>query len=218
MVKCPVCLTEQPVASTCRACGVSMGAATADAANPYSAPVIGVRLATAVPRYQPPLASHSSRLGAQIVDGILNTRYQPPLASRSSRLGAQIVDGILNIVVLIPSIAVAVLIESNSSRPSNGELVSVVMALGFLALNVYQWVLLSRCGQTLGKKAFGIKVVMYHDGSNPGFGRAVALRNWVNRLICVVPFYGLIDVLLIFGDERRCIHDHIAGTTVIEVS
>jgi uncharacterized RDD family membrane protein YckC len=65
-----------------------------------------------------------------------------------------------------------------------------------------------------------IKVEMYHDWSNPGFGRAVVVRNWVNILLVLsfLLFYGLIDVLLIFGKDRRCIHDHIAGTVVIDVS
>jgi uncharacterized RDD family membrane protein YckC len=31
-----------------------------------------------------------------------------------------------------------------------------------------------------------------------------------------IPLYGLIDVLLIFGSERRCIHDYLAGTKVVE--
>jgi uncharacterized RDD family membrane protein YckC len=171
-------------------------AALADAVNPYAAQVAGERLATGV------------------------ARYKPTLASRSSRLGARIVDMALNLVVLIPGFAVAALTEEDSSRSSNDDLVSGVMVIAFLALNIYQWVSLARSGQTLGKKAMEIKVVMYHDWSNPGFGRAVVVRNWVNILLVLsfLLFYGLIDVLLIFGKDRRCIHDHIAGTVVIDVS
>ena len=29
---------------------------------------------------------------------------------------------------------------------------------------------------------------------------------------------GLIDALMIFGEEQRCLHDHIAGTIVIDTS
>lgn len=199
MVKCPVCLTEQSPASNCRTCGAPMPEATADTANPYAAPIVGGPLAEAVPR------------------------YQAPLARRFARLAAQFLDGLINLVALIPG--VALLIAATNAPPKNGEvpiLAFVVMAIGFLCLNIYQWILLSRDGQTLGKKALGIKVVMYDDGSNPGFGRTVALRVWVNGLIGAVPYiggiYGLIDALFIFGEERRCIHDYMAGTKVIEVS
>jgi len=45
----------------------------------------------------------------------------------------------------------------------------------------------------------------------------VLLRSWVNGLIgLVVPFYGLVDILFIFGSERRCLHDLIAGTVVVK--
>ena len=43
------------------------------------------------------------------------------------------------------------------------------------------------------------------------------MRYFVNSLLGnVIPFYTVLDVLLIFGNERRCIHDHLAGTKVVE--
>ena len=38
----------------------------------------------------------------------------------------------------------------------------------------------------------------------------------VNGLIGIIPGYGLVDVLFIFGAERRCLHDYIARTKVVE--
>jgi uncharacterized RDD family membrane protein YckC len=36
-------------------------------------------------------------------------------------------------------------------------------------------------------------------------------------LPCIGPFYSLADILCIFREDRRCLHDHIAGTKVVQV-
>jgi uncharacterized RDD family membrane protein YckC len=96
---------------------------------------------------------------------------------------------------------------------------AIVMALSFFAVLGYQCYLLSTRGQTLGKKWLGIKILKL-DGSPPGFPAAVALRVLVNGLIGLIPVVGgiyvLVDTLLIFRDDRRCIHDLIAGTRVVK--
>jgi hypothetical protein len=38
----------------------------------------------------------------------------------------------------------------------------------------------------------------------------------VNGLLGVIPLYAIIDVLFIFGNARRCVHDYIADTIVIK--
>ena len=60
----------------------------------------------------------------------------------------------------------------------------------------------------------GIKVVRA-DGSKATLGRIFWLRNFVSALLNIVPFYWLIDCLLIFGDARQCVHDKIADTIVV---
>jgi len=37
----------------------------------------------------------------------------------------------------------------------------------------------------------------------------------VNSLISIVPLYGLVDALFIFGESRQCLHDRLADTFVI---
>jgi len=102
---------------------------------------------------------------------------------------------------------------------------SNAVGLGFFSLTLIfgaqlgLWVIqawyLSADGQTLGKQAMKIKIVMLEDYRNGGVGPNFLLRELVNGLICIIPFYGLVDILLIFADDRRCIHDHIAGTIVV---
>jgi hypothetical protein len=38
----------------------------------------------------------------------------------------------------------------------------------------------------------------------------------VNTVLAFVPFYGVVDALLIFGEARQCVHDKIADTIVIK--
>jgi uncharacterized RDD family membrane protein YckC len=145
-----------------------------------------------------------------------------------ARLAAQLLDGFIAIIAVLPGAVVMGVGGAFEDEAIEAETLEPLALFGFLLLflgamsiTIYQWVLLSRDGQTLGKKALGIKIVRHYDGANPGFGRAVALRIWVNNLISGIPccgaLYALIDVLLIFGVERRCIHDYIAGTIVVDV-
>ena len=72
-----------------------------------------------------------------------------------------------------------------------------------------------KSGQTLGKKALGIRIVKMNTGLNGGFVPNVLLRIILNGLIGVITFYGLVDILFIFRSDCRCIHDLIAGTQVV---
>ena len=122
------------------------------------------------------------------------------LAGRGSRLGAAIIDGL---IALIPYII----------------LIFVEPILGFLllaAVFILQMVLLTKDGQTVGKKALGIRIVKVDTGWNGGFVTNVLLRFILNGLLGLIPLYSLVDVLFIFRGDRRCIHDLIAGTQVIE--
>jgi uncharacterized RDD family membrane protein YckC len=75
-------------------------------------------------------------------------------------------------------------------------------------------------GQTIGKRIIGIRIVTFPDGRNPGGVKAILLRAIVNGLIAAIPLvgnvYSLVDICFIFRDDRRCIHDLIAGTQVIK--
>jgi uncharacterized RDD family membrane protein YckC len=63
-----------------------------------------------------------------------------------------------------------------------------------------------------------IRIVNYSDGQVPSAGRLIGLRYVLNSFLGrIIPFYAFVDVLLIFGNERRCIHDYLAGTKVVEI-
>jgi len=150
------------------------------------------------------------------------------LASRGSRLGAVMLNSLLGLPWIIV-IAVAAVVSSRGSKdfgsagqePGLGFIIA--MALGglyALGLMIFQAYLLSTTGQTLGKRWLKIRVVNL-DGSNPGFVGAVLKREIVNGIPSAIPYvggiYSLVDQLMIFGQEQRCLHDLIAGTRVVKV-
>ena len=141
------------------------------------------------------------------------------LESRKAGRGERLAAFVLDLVAFLVGGVVAGVGGSVASLGERGEVAVVVGLLivsGLLAVNA---VLLHRDGQTLGKKMLGIKIVR-SDGDRAGLGRIVGLRILPVRLLGVIPYLGLlislIDVLMIFGAERRCIHDMIADTIVIQ--
>jgi uncharacterized RDD family membrane protein YckC len=143
-------------------------------------------------------------------------------AERGTRLAAHMVDGILFIPTMIPGLIAFFAMFADAADSLAAEDTSTVLAFYGLLLPVplmlasYQWYLVATTGQSLAKRWFGIKIVRL-DGSLPGFVNGVLLRSWVlHALNSVCGFVGLIDALMIFGEESRCLHDQIAGTKVIK--
>ena len=91
-------------------------------------------------------------------------------------------------------------------------------ALGFVIFVLVQGYPLSQSGQTWGKKALKMKIVDL-DGRQPSFATLIAKRYLPVQAISAVPvvggLFGLVNVLFIFREDRRCIHDLIAGTQVV---
>lgn len=136
------------------------------------------------------------------------------LAERSARLGAAIVDGLIfAAMVYIPLIVGMVL----SSEPDGifmmiGLVLTLVGFIAWLYLTLKQ---MSATGQSLAKKYFNIKVVV-SDGSQASLGRLIWRRNILNALLGIIPLYGIVEILFIFGESRQCIHDKLADTLVVE--
>ena len=123
-------------------------------------------------------------------------------ASRLSRLVASLFDGVIAGAALLVLIFVS---------PEFGSLF-------LIAIVIVQMVLLTRDGQSLGKKALNIRIVVQRTGENGGFVPNVLLRMILNGMLGFIPFYGVIDIVFIFRKDRRCIHDLIAGTVVVKAS
>ncbi|MFD2670613.1 RDD family protein [Marinicrinis sediminis] len=132
------------------------------------------------------------------------------LSSKSRRLLAHLLDAAFYIV----SFFLIVMIGSRWSE----ELFLTVIISWVLMFVIVQIYLSSTRGQTIGKLCLGIQVVSQYDDDKIGFYRVVFLRVIVAQvLLGYVPFYAIINILMIFGEDQRCLHDRIAKTDVIYV-
>ncbi len=108
-------------------------------------------------------------------------------------------------------------IMTGQQPPLINTVAMTIISFGiFIGIN---WVFL-RNGQTIGKRAMGIRIVDLNGAVLP-VQRLLGLRYLPWWAASIVPFVGglfvLIDALFIFRKDRRCIHDHIAGTKVVQV-
>jgi uncharacterized RDD family membrane protein YckC len=130
------------------------------------------------------------------------------------------VGGVFAIAGIIAAIAIPNVVKAGGSMAGIVPIVGVLMlvAFGVAGAQVYY---LSRDGQTIGKKAVRVRIVDPHSGLPPGFVRAVLLRGFVNGLLGSIPlvgaFYTLTDILFIFSEDHRCLHDRLADTIVVKV-
>ncbi len=155
------------------------------------------------------------------------------LADRGLRLLAKILDEIFSLLAALPGLAmlgwsfVQALLTSQGDalgqiENADSALGLVVLGLGLVAITIVQIGLLSTRGQTIAKIVFGLRIVKVADGSRPGFVHGWLLRNFVPGLVGLVPFglgvvFGIVDACFIFRQDRRCLHDLIAGTRVVKV-
>jgi hypothetical protein len=109
-------------------------------------------------------------------------------------------------VVYALSLVVMIVLMEAVHGTSGGGRVAFLLWLGFLFL--YEPVLVSRRGATLGHAAANIRVVDLRTGGNPTFLRALG-RFWLKGVVGLLAF-------AFMGTTRRhqALHDLAAGTTV----
>jgi len=142
------------------------------------------------------------------------------LASRWARLGAALIDILVMLAIAVPiQIVVGVLDFSDmeASQSAGNQLLSGLISIAlYIAINGY---FLAKNGQTIGKLALGIKIVRTNR-EKASFGRLIGLRYLTISIVSNIPFIGfliaLVDVLLIFREEKNCLHDDIADTRVVK--
>ena len=125
-----------------------------------------------------------------------------PRASFGLRFGAVIIDAI---ILAIPQIIIAV-----ASSQRAGQAFGTVLSLAY-----FTYFEGSANGQTIGKKAVGIRVIDFGAGGPIGYGRA--LLRWVARIVSSLPIF-LGYFWMLWDKEKQTWHDKIATTVVVPVS
>ena len=162
-------------------------------------------------RYAPP--------AAHVADVDLPATDAGQLATRTRRFWALMLDVGLAVAVLLLLEAVLPVAPWESEADA-GWWTLQPMTAGidlaiFLLLNA---VLLVQRGQTIGKALLKIRIVRSDGGKASAF-QLLAVRYGLFHLTMILPAIGVavgvVDALLIFRQPRRCLHDIVAGTIVV---
>ena len=154
---------------------------------------------------------------------------EPPLtpghdnvASRMQRFLAAMIDGVLGMVVSLPLFnyyGIWELMKTGGEVPF--EVSAILTAYSLVMFFVLHGFLLHHYGQTMGKRFTGLAIVTL-DGHRPSFQHLILNRylpQWIAGLVPIVgPLLSVVNVAFIFRDDKRCVHDLIAGTKVIDLS
>lgn len=148
------------------------------------------------------------------------------LADLGKRFLGALVDGGVGIVFMGPGYAMmtigGILSEQNKNLVPLIFVGFALMLLGGIALLATQLYLLATRSQTIGKYFLKTQIVDFNTGVRSDFVQCFLLRSLLNGVIGAVPclgmIYGIVDVCFIFREDKRCIHDLLAKTCVIDIS
>ncbi|MBB1442164.1 RDD family protein [Pseudoalteromonas sp. SG43-3] len=152
---------------------------------------------------------------AQSPSEIIVSKLAGEKATRSDRLVAAIVDGVLGVVCFIP---VFMLVGFDNLSQPTLTLSAGLLGYGILSTLVLHGYLMYQRGQTIGKSLMSIRIENL-DGTQASFTTIYFKRMLCMQLLSLVPsvgqfIAGFVNPLFIFGKDKRCLHDHLAGTKV----
>lgn len=147
------------------------------------------------------------------------------IAEPGKRLMGFLVDTMAGFLSMTPGIALALIggldMEENAEPPALLIIGILLVVIGGLGGFVVQLYLLINRSQSIGKYFMKLQILDYETDAPAGFVKTFLLRSVVNQLIgnftCALLYF-IVDSLFVFNDERRCLHDQIAGTYVVDIS
>lgn len=154
-----------------------------------------------------------------------------PLADFGSRFLAFLIDMLISLIGLIPMIIGFVLLVSGAPETDaygssvDGTVNGGQMAIGGILIGLgilLMWGILiwnrifkmGRTGQSVGKKAMGLKLINEQTGQPIGAAMALG-REILSQIINQVFF--LSNLWMLWDDKKQTLHDKIVNSTVISV-
>jgi uncharacterized RDD family membrane protein YckC len=123
-----------------------------------------------------------------------------PRAGFWQRFGALVID---LLVLLIPSIILLLIFKQGAAYQAVSTLVSLAYFTYFEG---------GPSGQTIGKKALGIRVYDFRQGGPIGYGRGLLrqIGKYISGLVILLGY-----LWMLWDKEKQCWHDKIAGSVVV---
>ena len=128
-------------------------------------------------------------------------RGSGPRAGFWRRFAALFIDGL---ILAIPNAVLILLLDDQVA-----QLLNLLVAIGY-----FSYFEGGPAGQTLGKRALGIRVIDLRAGGTIGHGRAVV--RYLGRIISTIPLL-LGYFWMLWDGERQTWHDKFAGSIVVPV-
>ncbi|MCC5878119.1 MAG: RDD family protein [Candidatus Sumerlaeia bacterium] len=148
----------------------------------------------------------------------INEIEEDPPASLGKRVGAALIDGVVA-VILLGILSFFVMSDQFFEKDLIGMLLDlrVSIALWILAMTIYFGFMTSTSGgQTIGKKALGIRVINAEGFEEVNIGMALA-RGLLKAVGYALPPIGILLLLpAAIGVQKRGLHDLMTGTRVVE--
>lgn len=172
------------------------GKPESDSANPYQSPAA--------------VSAPAMRFGA--------TRHyvgvDPRTANRWKRFVGAWIDVLFQFAVGVAPAFVLFLM--NGSDEDAAETAELVVLYGMIAGFLVNGVLTGVYGKSIGKFVLRMTVVRIDNEEVPGFVKGALVRTFLPALLSQIPFFAFADAVSIFSQQRRCLHDLMAGTKVLD--
>jgi uncharacterized RDD family membrane protein YckC len=131
--------------------------------------------------------------------------------------------------ILVPVCALLIMLVTGALEHAEDYAGDYQVPVRILLLGVSSYLLLNgwllyRRSQTVGKLLLGVKIISAQSSAAPALWKLLCVRALFFPLLYLVIFFGLVpwlvllplvDVIFIFGKQRRCLHDYAAGTLVV---
>lgn len=162
------------------------------------------------------------------VSDIPSVKRKHELARRFTRFASAFIDGLILMAVLVPVMfTTGYMDRARAQQVGVAEQIAMSL-LGMAVMLIFNGYFLVTRGQSIGKILTKIQIVDARSGDLLPFLRVYVLRYlWVLPLSIVtllipgatddllVNLAVLMDLLMIFGGDRKCLHDAIAGSKVV---
>ena len=148
---------------------------------------------------------------------------QREIAGVGSRILGAIVDVLFASLFLgIGFGAIFAILPGDGANPSPVQLSLVFVILGIAAFIpvIVNAVLITKSGQSLGKKMVGTRMVDQQSGAPVGFVQGYLVRSFAFGTLTSLPFVGifiaLADIIFLFTENHQTLHDRLAKTLVVK--
>jgi len=149
----------------------------------------------------------------------LSPKIFKQLASIGDRFLAYLLDAIIWIApFLFFLLALFTLMESFTLN----WIFLIILVIILILIIVLNIILVLKRSQSIGKYLMNIYVYDLETNKRMGFWKYALLRKLVTKeIIPAVPFFGffytVVDIIFIFRDDHRAVHDHMSNSVVLKL-